>query len=306
MSEAKGARSGISRPCKNEIYANAQFVLPDGVEDFVVPYFMAGIGESSLIGPELIQETTDKVVLIKEKLKVAGDRQKSYANNRRKPVEFEVGDRVMLKVSPWKGVIRFGKRLSWHQVAHLEDYQELSRVGDLVLLVEVKEYQLVKTIVDFPQKIQIEVMRLTHMIHLSNDSLVSSSFGRQQLRLVMSKILVKRELSETKLTLWRQSDLSADRENQGDTFVTPEKSKGSGEAQVEQIVPYIEKELQRVSSDLEDRLKECKLKWRLKHKGDKFDLDALLASKIGVERRWKKLQEMHWRLNLTTHSSKIN
>nr|GFA02608.1 putative reverse transcriptase domain-containing protein [Tanacetum cinerariifolium] len=64
----------------------------------------AEIGESSLIGPELIQETTDKVVLIKEKLKAARDRQKSYADNRRKMLEFEVGDRVMLKVSPWKGV----------------------------------------------------------------------------------------------------------------------------------------------------------------------------------------------------------
>ncbi|GJU46057.1 putative reverse transcriptase domain-containing protein [Tanacetum coccineum] len=48
--------------------------------------------------------------LIKEKLKVARDRQKSYANNRRKPLEFEVGDRVLLKVLPWKGVICFGKK----------------------------------------------------------------------------------------------------------------------------------------------------------------------------------------------------
>ncbi|GJS22633.1 hypothetical protein Tco_0451265 [Tanacetum coccineum] len=68
------------------------------------------IGESSLIGPELVQETTDKVVLIKKKLKAARDRQKSCADNRHKPLEFEVGDRVMLKVSPWKGVIRFGKK----------------------------------------------------------------------------------------------------------------------------------------------------------------------------------------------------
>ncbi|GJT32333.1 hypothetical protein Tco_0922752 [Tanacetum coccineum] len=74
------------------------------------PVLWAEIGESSLIGPELVQETTDKVVLIKEKLKAARDRQKSCADNRRKPLEFEVGDRVMLKVSPWKGVIRFGKK----------------------------------------------------------------------------------------------------------------------------------------------------------------------------------------------------
>ncbi|GJS92273.1 reverse transcriptase domain-containing protein [Tanacetum coccineum] len=74
------------------------------------PVLWAEIGESSLIGPELVQEMTDKVVLIKEKLKAAKDRLKSYADNRRKPLEFEVGDRVMLKVSPWKDVIHFWKK----------------------------------------------------------------------------------------------------------------------------------------------------------------------------------------------------
>ncbi|GKF26935.1 hypothetical protein Tco_0082829 [Tanacetum coccineum] len=74
------------------------------------PVLWAEIGESSLIGPELILETTYKVVLIKEKLKAARDRQKSYADKRRKLLEFEVGDRVLLKVSPWKGVVRFGKK----------------------------------------------------------------------------------------------------------------------------------------------------------------------------------------------------
>ncbi|GJT89375.1 putative reverse transcriptase domain-containing protein [Tanacetum coccineum] len=73
-----------------------------------LPVLLAEIGKSSLIGPELVQETTDKVVLIKEKLKATRDRQKSYVDNRQKPLEFEVRDRVLLKVSPWKGVIRFG------------------------------------------------------------------------------------------------------------------------------------------------------------------------------------------------------
>ncbi|GJW53896.1 putative reverse transcriptase domain-containing protein [Tanacetum coccineum] len=74
------------------------------------PILWAEIYESSLIGPELVQETTDKVVLIKEKLKAARDHQKSYVDNRRKSLNFEVGDRVLFKVSPWKGVIRFGKK----------------------------------------------------------------------------------------------------------------------------------------------------------------------------------------------------
>ncbi|GKB51935.1 putative reverse transcriptase domain-containing protein, partial [Tanacetum coccineum] len=63
------------------------------------PVLWAKIRESRLIGPELVQETTDKVVLIKEKLKAARDCQKSYADNRRKPLGFEVGDKVILEVS---------------------------------------------------------------------------------------------------------------------------------------------------------------------------------------------------------------
>ncbi|GJW33955.1 hypothetical protein Tco_0053987 [Tanacetum coccineum] len=73
------------------------------------PVLWAEIGGSSLIGPELVQEMIDKVVLVKEKPKAARDRQKRYADKRRKPLEFEVGDQVLLKVSPWKGVVRFGK-----------------------------------------------------------------------------------------------------------------------------------------------------------------------------------------------------
>ncbi|GKE54508.1 hypothetical protein Tco_1489664 [Tanacetum coccineum] len=70
----------------------------------------AVIRESSLIGPELVLETTYKVVLITENLKAAKDRQKSYVDFRRKPLESEVGDRVLLKVSPWKDVVRLGRR----------------------------------------------------------------------------------------------------------------------------------------------------------------------------------------------------
>nr|GEW37407.1 hypothetical protein [Tanacetum cinerariifolium] len=63
--------------------------------------------------PERIRETTEMIVQIKNRLLAARSRQKSYADVRRKPSEFEVGDKVMLKVSPWKGVIRFRKHGSW-------------------------------------------------------------------------------------------------------------------------------------------------------------------------------------------------
>ncbi|GJU98168.1 reverse transcriptase domain-containing protein [Tanacetum coccineum] len=74
------------------------------------PVIWTEVGESQLIGPEIVQETTEKIFQIKERLKTARSRQKSYADKRRKPLEFEVGDRVLLKVSPWKGVVRFGKK----------------------------------------------------------------------------------------------------------------------------------------------------------------------------------------------------
>ncbi|KAK1410455.1 hypothetical protein QVD17_36992 [Tagetes erecta] len=74
------------------------------------PVCWSEIGESQLSGPEIVQETTDKILQIRERLKTARDRQKSYADKRRKSLEFKVGDKVLLKVSPWKGVVRFGKK----------------------------------------------------------------------------------------------------------------------------------------------------------------------------------------------------
>ncbi|GKE18587.1 putative reverse transcriptase domain-containing protein [Tanacetum coccineum] len=60
--------------------------------------------------PELVQETTENISQIKDKLKAACDRQKSYPDKRRKPLEFSVGEYVLLKVSPWKGMVHFGKK----------------------------------------------------------------------------------------------------------------------------------------------------------------------------------------------------
>ncbi|GKA59671.1 putative reverse transcriptase domain-containing protein [Tanacetum coccineum] len=64
----------------------------------------------SSLAPEIIHETTEKIVQIKSRIQAARDHQKSYANVIQKPLEFQIGDKVMLKVSPWKGVIRFSKR----------------------------------------------------------------------------------------------------------------------------------------------------------------------------------------------------
>ncbi|GJW79134.1 hypothetical protein Tco_0140816 [Tanacetum coccineum] len=67
------------------------------------------VGDVQLTGPEIIHETTEKIVQIRQRLQAARDRQRSYANERRKPLEYQVGDRVMLKVPPRKDAIRFRK-----------------------------------------------------------------------------------------------------------------------------------------------------------------------------------------------------
>nr|GEW78683.1 putative reverse transcriptase domain-containing protein [Tanacetum cinerariifolium] len=74
------------------------------------PICWSEVGESQLTGPELVQETTEKIVQIKNRLLTARSGRKSYADLKRRLTEFEVGDKVMSKVSPWRGVIRFGKR----------------------------------------------------------------------------------------------------------------------------------------------------------------------------------------------------
>ena len=68
------------------------------------------MGESSITGLDLIRDTFEKVILIQQRLLTAQSRHKSYADVRRRPLEFEVRDNVFLKVMPKRGVVRFGKR----------------------------------------------------------------------------------------------------------------------------------------------------------------------------------------------------
>ncbi|GJR34063.1 putative reverse transcriptase domain-containing protein [Tanacetum coccineum] len=115
------------------------------------PVCWAEVGEAQLTGPELIQETTEKIVLIKQRMQAAQDRQKSYADRKRKPMEFEIGDRVMLKVSPWKGVVRFGKRGKLNP-RYVGPFRVLAKVGKVA-------YKL-----ELPQ----ELSRVHHTFHVSN------------------------------------------------------------------------------------------------------------------------------------------
>ncbi|GJY84347.1 putative reverse transcriptase domain-containing protein [Tanacetum coccineum] len=92
------------------------------------PVCWAEVGDAQLTGPELIHETTEKIVQIKQRIQAARDRQKSYADVRCKPLEFQVGDRVMLKVSPWKRVIRFGKQGKLNP-RYIGPFKVLAKIG---------------------------------------------------------------------------------------------------------------------------------------------------------------------------------
>ena len=66
------------------------------------------VGERTIFGPNIVKEVEEQVQLIQKNLKVAQSRYKSYADKRRDPLVFEIGDHVYLRVSPWKGIQRFG------------------------------------------------------------------------------------------------------------------------------------------------------------------------------------------------------
>ncbi|GKA15567.1 putative reverse transcriptase domain-containing protein [Tanacetum coccineum] len=107
------------------------------------PICWAKVGDRQLTGLEIIHETTEKIVQIKSRIHAARDRKKSYADVRRKPLEFQIGDKAMLKVSPWKGVIRFGKRgkLNPRYIGH---FKILARkcLSDEMLVIPFDEIQI--------------------------------------------------------------------------------------------------------------------------------------------------------------------
>ncbi|GKC99941.1 putative reverse transcriptase domain-containing protein, partial [Tanacetum coccineum] len=109
--------------------------LEDMLRACVIDFGKAEVGDAQLIGSEIVHETTEKVIQIKNCIQATRDRQKSYADKRRKPLEFEVGDKVMLKVSPWKWVIPFGKRGKLNP-RYIGPFKILAKVGALAYRLE--------------------------------------------------------------------------------------------------------------------------------------------------------------------------
>ncbi|GJY80476.1 putative reverse transcriptase domain-containing protein [Tanacetum coccineum] len=102
------------------------------------PVCWSEVGDSQLTGLELIRNTTKKIVQIKNRLLAPRSRQKSYADRRLKPLEFEVGDMVLLKVSPWKGDVHFRKHGKLIP-CYIGPYKIIARVGLVVYTLELPE-----------------------------------------------------------------------------------------------------------------------------------------------------------------------
>nr|GEX04611.1 putative reverse transcriptase domain-containing protein [Tanacetum cinerariifolium] len=126
------------------------------------------VGDSQFTGPELIRETNEKIVQIKNRLLTARSRQKSYADVRRRPLEFNVGDKVMLKVSPWKGVIRFGKRRKLSP-RFIGPFKILERIGPVA-------YKL-----ELPRELQ----GIHHTFHVSN---LKKCLSDESLRILLDEV----------------------------------------------------------------------------------------------------------------------
>nr|GEW40027.1 putative reverse transcriptase domain, ribonuclease H-like domain, aspartic peptidase domain protein [Tanacetum cinerariifolium] len=145
------------------------------------PICWAEVGDAQLTGPKIIHEATKKIIQIKKHIQAARDRQKSYIDRRRKPLEFEVEDKVMLKLSPWKGVIRFGKRGKLNP-RYIGPFKILAKVGTLAYRLELPE-QLIRVHRTFHvsilkkcfvvEPLAISLMRsrlMTNLISLKNQS----------------------------------------------------------------------------------------------------------------------------------------
>ncbi|GJY81452.1 putative reverse transcriptase domain-containing protein [Tanacetum coccineum] len=162
------------------------------------PICWAEARDSQLTGPEIIHETTKKKVQIKSRIQATRDRRKSYANVRRKPLEFQVGDKVMLKVSPWKGVIRFGKRgkLNPRYIGH---FRIIAKVGTVAYRLELPKQlsrvhstfhvsKLKKCMADEPLVIPLDEIQVDDKLHFIKEPV--EIMDREVKHLKQSRILI--------------------------------------------------------------------------------------------------------------------
>ncbi|GJU56863.1 putative reverse transcriptase domain-containing protein [Tanacetum coccineum] len=162
------------------------------------PICWAEVGDRQLNGLEIIHETTEKIVQIKSRIQAAHDHQKSYADVRQKPLEFQIGDKVMLKVSPWKRVIRFGKREKLNP-RYIGPFKIIAKVGTVAYQLELLEplsrvhstfhiLNLKKCMADEPLAIPLDEIQIDDKLHFIEEPV--EIMDREVTRLKQSCILI--------------------------------------------------------------------------------------------------------------------
>ncbi|GKC78607.1 putative reverse transcriptase domain-containing protein [Tanacetum coccineum] len=160
------------------------------------PVCWVEIRQVQLTGPKIVQEITKKIIQIKQRMQVPRDRQKSYADLKRKPMDFQVRDKVMLKVSPWKGVVRFSK---WGKLnpRYVGPFKVLENVGSVAYKLELPEElgrvhntfhvsNLKKCYADEPLAVPLEGLHLDDKLYFVEEPL--EIVGREVKRLKRSRI----------------------------------------------------------------------------------------------------------------------
>ena len=139
------------------------------------PVCWGEVGQRVLGSTDIVLKTTEKIQMIRDHLVTAKSRQKSYADKRRSDLEFQVGDHVLLKVSPWKGVIRFRKRGKLGP-RFIGPYKVIARVGKVAYRLELPDElslihntfhvsQLRKCIVDDTAVVPLEDIQINERLN---------------------------------------------------------------------------------------------------------------------------------------------
>ena len=181
------------------------------------PICWGEVGEKVIRGVEIVAQTNEMIKIVRERLLAGQNRQKSYADKRRSDLEFEVGDRVLLKVSPWKGVIRFRKRGKLGP-RYIGPYPIIARVGKVAYRLELPEElsaihntfhvsQLRKVVYDETEVVPVEDIELDERLNYTERPIAIVDRKTKELRnKVVNLVLVEWQHHKGKELTWERED----------------------------------------------------------------------------------------------------